>query len=105
MQFEKTTLEFLLWRKGISSVSAAAGSAQWVKDPALSQLWSRFQLLLGFGPCSGNSIGHGSLLEKKKKASKGKEKERKDHSDCKVESFLEWLLNDSMLLGAVFGGE
>ena len=44
--------------------------AQWVKDPALPQLWLRSQLWLGFDPWPGNSICHGLVKNEKKKKKK-----------------------------------
>ena len=55
-------LEFPLWLNGVNSVLEALeadsipGPAQWVKDPALPQLWLRLQLWLRSDPWPGNSI-------------------------------------------------
>ena len=38
--------------------SLIPGPVQWVKHPALLQLWRRSQLQLEFDPWSGNSISH-----------------------------------------------
>ena len=44
--------------------------AQWVKDPALLQLWHRSQLWLGFNPWPGNLHMSQVWLLKKKKIAK-----------------------------------
>ena len=51
------------------------GPAQWVKDPALPQLWLRSQLRLRSDPWPRNSTCH--WVAKKEKEKKKKEKKRK----------------------------
>ena len=43
--------------------------AQWVKNPALPQLWLRLKLRLRSDPWPGNSICHGVAKKRKKKKS------------------------------------
>ena len=59
--------EFLLWCSGLMIqlvLVVISSPAQWVKDPALLQLWHRSKLRLRFDPWPGNSIGLGGGLKK-----------------------------------------
>ena len=49
-----------LWHLGSPGMWVQYPSAQWIKDPALPQLWPGRQLLPGSDPWLGNSICHGA---------------------------------------------
>ena len=72
--------EIPLWHNRIISVSGALERrldprpAQWVKDPALLQLWLTLQLWLGSDPWPGNSTCCGVAKKKKKKNSQKEER-------------------------------
>ena len=46
------------------------GPAQWVKDPALPQLWLRLRPRLQFDPWPGRSIGCGEAKNEKRRKEK-----------------------------------
>ena len=56
-------------------------AGQWVKDPALLQLWHRLQMWFRFDPGPGTSICHG-YCQKRKKQNK-----QKTHNTTKLKSF------------------
>ena len=70
VSFEFIGKEFLLRCKGMGGILGALGRnfdpgpAQWVKDPALPQLWLRARLWLGSDTWPGNSIYHGAAKNK-----------------------------------------
>ena len=74
MTFSLKKVEFPRWHNGISGISAAPGRRldpwpSWhsgLKDPALLQLWHRFQWWLRSDPWCGNTIGWRTAKRKKK---------------------------------------
>ena len=52
--------------------------AQWVKDPALWQLWLRLQLRLRSDPRPQNSMYHHVVEERKKERKEGRKEGRKE---------------------------
>ena len=62
-----------MWHSGLGGVSEAPrqisipNRTQWVKDPALPQLWYRLQMWLGSDPWPRNSICRRVAKKKKKK--------------------------------------
>ena len=67
---------------------------QWVKDPALSLLWFRLLLWLGFSPWPGNLHARGTAKKKKKKNGGTREwKVPRNFKDKNTRTFPDFWLN------------